>query len=414
MISGVRYDRIFPKTITKEEDLLLKKGGVGVGCYVFDGKLKPAYTNANQVGTVMKDIKCAGYFNVIKKHILNCGNYILASDGEMVKPAMRALKADEISFLELNTSSERALEVVGDTIVAKFLSGDGASSSKPYNGGACGCVRKNGRVFGIDGTNRYKIKWSGEGGVEDWTEGISGAGWMVVQWGLGEILNLVVFADTLIAVREFGLTFVSAYGNPENFKQKNYDGTLPKIFKNTACIVGGNLAFYTEDGLYFFDGNKVKKSELELADEIASPRRATVREGKYYLCGESKTLARPAVLVADEGREFAYIIDFPAEALSVGDRIFAYKEKYQYELLKGGEYGYITDWSDFEVKGKKVLKEIIIECDGEVQIEATNGVISRIVRGVRGKFRPNMRGERFKIAVTGTGEIKKLTAVAEV
>ena len=57
---------------------------------------------------------------------------------------------------------------------------------------------------------------------------------------------------------------------------------------------------------------------------------------------------------------------------------------------------------------------MIIGGEGYVVLEVSNGVISRIVRGVRGKFRPNMRGKSFKIKVCGSGKIEGVSAVAEV
>lgn len=408
------YKKLFPKTEMKTCDMLAAEGGLGVGCYVSDGKLNPALNLIIRLNTVMKDISCAGYFTGVKKNVLLCNSYVLASDGEMKKMMIRRVVAAEPSFVELHTDSVNVLNVVGDEYYGEVTDTGTSVTVSPFEANVCGCVLKNGRIFGIDRDNRHRIKWSGEGGIDDWKEGISGAGRTVAQYGLGEILNLVVFRDTVVAVREFGLTFFSAYGNPENFRLSNPDFRLPKIFKNTAAVADGKLMLYTEDGLYIYDGSVAKKSELSLADEISEPRYASVKEGTYYLIGQSKSLERGAVLVADEGEGYCYLLDFAAEALSVGDRVFAYADKYEYEVSSGGEYTFLSGVTDFGSDAKKVLKEIKISFEGEVKLEVSNGVISRIVRGVRGKFKPNMRGKSFKIAVSGTGKIYNITAVAEV
>ena len=57
---------------------------------------------------------------------------------------------------------------------------------------------------------------------------------------------------------------------------------------------------------------------------------------------------------------------------------------------------------------------MVIDGGEDVLLGVTNGVSSRIVRGVRGKFRPNMRGKSFKITVCGSEKINGVSAVAEV
>ena len=44
-------------------------------------------------------------------------------------------------------------------------------------------------------------------------------------------MNLIVYKDKIVAVREYGLSFLTAYGTPENFKIAYFDKRLPKICK---------------------------------------------------------------------------------------------------------------------------------------------------------------------------------------
>ena len=132
------------------------------------------------------------------------------------------------------------------------------------------------------------------------------------------------------------------------------------------------------------------------------------------MCGVSKTLKRKAVLVYDVALNAAYIIDTDANTISVGPNVFAYSDTYETQLKEGGEYSFTSGEIDFSTRGLKVLKEVVIDGDKDVRLEVSNGVISRIVGGVRGKFRPNMRGKSFKITVCGKGKIDGISAVAEV
>ena len=116
----------------------------------------------------------------------------------------------------------------------------------------------------------------------------------------------------------------------------------------------------------------------------------------------------------DAIKNSAYIIDAPLNAMAAGERFYAYSDTHECELSVGGEYAFTSGELDFSSRGVKVLKEVILDGASEAEIEVSNGVISRIVGGVRGKFRPNMRGKSFKITVRGSEKINGVSAVAEV
>lgn len=404
--------KIFPKTVLKTEDVLKSKGALSVGCYLCDGKLIPAVNNVTQLNYLMDGIKGAWFAAGVNKYVVYCGGYVWSSEGAMDMPDLKRVKTETPSFLELNSAGSRIAAVTGDTNYCKLNERNGSLGA--FGGGVNNCVLKNGRIFGIDSSDAYKIKWSGEGGVEDWKEGISGAGWAVVQDGLGKILNLLVYGDKLVAVREYGLTLFTAFGTPENYSLENLTPRLPKIFKNTAAVAGTALWFYTEDGMYFYGGSKIEKAAFGLAEEISNPHFVTSSRGKLYLCGDSKTLKRRAALVYDAIHGYDYLIDVAADAMCAGDRIFAYEGEYEYELTTDGKYSFTSGELDFSSRGKKVLKEITVDAEGEVSVEVSDGRVSRSVEGVRGKFRPSMRGESFKITVTGDCIIDGVSAVAEV
>ncbi len=90
------------------------------------------------------------------------------------------------------------------------------------------------------------------------------------------------------------------------------------------------------------------------------------------------------------------------------------EERLVKEIDKGKDFKYICEEVDFSLSGRKTLKEINILGGSNLRVEVSDGVNSRILWGLRGKFRPNMRGNSFKITVTGKGKIYKLEAVAEV
>ncbi|MDE7167619.1 MAG: hypothetical protein K2O28_02070 [Clostridia bacterium] len=403
--------KVFPATAIKRVDALASKGALSVGCFVHDGKLIPAINSCTRLNRLNEKAKLSWYSGLTKRYLLFTQNKLYYSFGALNSPTTVSFIAKSPSLIEIRNATASAIYLFGDTTYFKINT---LGNALTFKGGVMDCVMKNGRIFGIDTSKRYTIRWSGEGGIDDWTEGISGAGWAALSQGYGEILNLVVYKEKLVAIREYGLAVLSAYGTPENYKLSYPPYKLPKVYKYTACVVNEKLLFCTDDGIYSYDGNTVEKAGFELADEIESPTFATCNNGKYFLCGVSKTLKRKAVLVYDAALNAAYIIDTDANTISVGPNVFAYSDTYETQLKEGGEYSFTSGEIDFSTRGLKVLKEVVIDGDKDVRLEVSNGVISRIVGGVRGKFRPNIRGKSFKITVCGKGKIDGISAVAEV
>lgn len=402
---------VFPKTTLKKVDVLAADGAFNVGCYTLNGKLIPAINTMKKISEYDGKVRAAWYSAEKKKHVVKIGDSVYYSDGSVQNAPNGPLTAEFPSMIETVVNGESAAVVIGD---GSYYFIGSTAGAKPYKSASHGCVIKNGRIFAIDNANPYKIVWSGEGGIDDWEGGISGAGWAVLHNGYGRILNLVVYADKIIAVREKGLTVITAYGNPENFKVSHIEQKLPEIYKNTSAVVGNKLVFYTKNGLYSFNGAGAEKLFLPLAEEMRTAVTAAVMNETYYLIGESKTLQERTVLAFDSRLNVAYIIFHELDALSVGERLLGYLDTREYELEAGGTYAYTSGEIDFSSSGAKVLKEVVLRGAKDARLEVSNGVNSRIVEGVRGKFRPNMRGESFKITVYGKEKIDGISAVAEV
>ena len=407
----MKYKKAYPKTSRKTVDVLAVDGAISVGCYVSGGKLVPAINSATQLRILSLKATFSWYAEGPKKYIMITQNRVYYTSGALSSAVMLLFTAKSPSMVEMVSDGEPAAYVIGDT---SYLYIGKNHYTQPFNGAVYSCVVKNGRIFGIDNSDPYKIKWSGEGGIDDWEEGISGAGWTTVQYGYGEILNLIVYKDKIVVVRKHGLTFLSAYGAPENFKLSYLETKLPEIYQNTAAVVGDKLAFYTEDGLYFYDGNKVEKCAAGLAEEMVSPTTASAANGKYYLCGKSKTNRDKEILVYDARLNAAYLIPVAANTVSVGEKIYAYGDSYEYRLEEGGVFAFTSGELTFSSTKEKLLKEVIFDCEEDVALEVSNGVSCNILGGVRGKYRPNMRGKSFTIKVSGTEKINGVYAVAEV
>ena len=403
---------IYPKTKTVKENVLAKDGFVNISCKIKNGKLLPTLGFEECEAEIPTDVEFAQYSYVNENYAMVAGsNFYISEDGLNYR-WIREYTETDFNMMDLRAKQTYGALIFGDN---KFLYVDKQTArSRSVSVGIRSSILKNGRYFGIDRTNPYIIKWSGESNYLDWTESISGAGWVEVGYGLGEILNLVLYKDKAVAVREYGLTLFDAHGNPENFNVEYVDGLIPKIYKNTAWVVDGKLVFNTVEGLYYYDGNSVKRAEFYLSDDISDPVYTAVSGKKYLICGNSKTLKKLAILVVEVGENDGYLIDLQAEAIACGKKNFAYLDGTAYELKEGLYFTFTSGEFDFSSPQKKMLKEVVLDADGEVEIEVSNGVNSRILRGVSGKMRVNMRGKRFKITLKSKDKINGLCAVAEV
>jgi len=409
---GVNLKRRFPKTVKLKKDLLSGDGYLAVSCMLKDGKILPALGVAESGGGLPQNIHFAGYTRLIGKYILCADNYFYSSADGRAFDFKKKFTTQYASLVELNRIGEAGAAVFGSASAYYFNAVAGYSEALTAN--VKKCVLKNGRIFGIDAANPYKIKWSGEGSHTDWTENISGAGWVITGGGYGRILNLVVYGDKIAAVRERGINFLHAFGTPENFKLTYYNEVLPEIYSDTAAVIGGKLYFYTVSGLYVYDGSSAKKTELPFCDDIVDCVAASEFGGRYILSGGSRILGRDALLVVNAEEGISYLVEADKGIPVADGEVLIYGADGSFSALEeGAEYLFESAETDFGKRGKKVLKELLLDADGDVEIEVSNGVNSRILWGVRGNLKVNMRGESFKVTIKSNIGINSLYGVAE-
>ena len=403
---------IYPKTKTLKADVLTADGGIFYGCFLKGGMVYPALTARHKETDCPEEVSFACYAEKPDKMLL------LAADGLYYsKDGSAFYKSDtefaaRSPFLFDKQDGEEEAYLAGDEKLLHIK--PSVNSVLPFDCGIYGGVIKNGRLFALDKDDAYKIRWSGGNGGTDWTQGINGAGWARVYPEKGKIINLVVFKQKIAAVCERGIAILSAFGAPENYKLAYIEGVTAEIYKDTAFVADGKLCFYTENGLCFFDGARIKKSCLPLSDEITRPVCAFSFGGKYLLSGYGENLKKHCVIVFDLQNEASYILDEKISAFCMYRQPYCFGSGGAYILEQGGEVCFSSGKTDFGTGKRKFLKSVYIGNSSEAVAEVTNGVKTRIFVGVRGFIRPNMSGEYFKISVKCGGQIRGITAVAEV
>lgn len=77
---------------------------------------------------------------------------------------------------------------------------------------------------------------------------------------LGNILAIVSLRGKLYLFRQYGITAITAFADPLNFKIETVPYHCGKILTNTVAKCGDKVCFFTEKGLHVFDGTSCKRA----------------------------------------------------------------------------------------------------------------------------------------------------------
>lgn len=398
------------KTHTRRADVLAAEGALPVGCKVIKSGIAPALSPEKVSETQFGEAGLFIYSALGGKFIVCAGGTLHTSaDGIKYDAVCGFASAFPFAF-------EERVDGVWKTCVAGDASclscgADGTDIKDTALGLSCG-VPHCGRLFGADASDGYKLRWSGEGGAFDWTESISGAGWLALDPEYGEILKLLKLGSRLVAVRKRGFTLFEMHGNPENFSVTSVRCPSLEISGSSSAVAGGNIIFYCADGLYRFDGVSAEKTAYGFESRITAVSGAVSASGNYYACAKLNSGKRAVLVICRDGS--AFIADCAAKALACrGDEIFALCDDGIYALKKGGEYAFTSGSLDFGTARKKALSGIFIDgfareaeifCDGQ----------TRIYQSVKGLLPVHMCGASFKITLKSPQKINAVYAYAEV
>lgn len=406
-MSGYSY----PASKRVTADVISAYGATPVSCKISDGKIIPALA-AVEIGTAPEGVLTAAYS-------AGCGIYTAATESGIYESSngkrfysVSSLSCASPVVLEDRFDGKACSVVFGDAYCL-FSNGD-SNTTRLHGGKYLSCALMHcGRAFGADGEDGLLLRWSGEGGVLDWYQDISGAGWAYMRPECGKILNLLPYGEKIAAVREYGISLITANGTPENFKISSDESFTRRIYANSAASAGGKIYFFTDEGLCVYNGG-VLPVKHSLSSGISDPVCCFAAGGTYFSGVYSKALSKRALLVYDISDGSDYLIEVEAEAVCGGSAPLAIGGGKTFTLQNTGGFTFKSGIINFGTSCKKTLDRIEIECGGTCDITVSNGDISRTFTGVSGGVRLNMNGREFTVTVSGTDEIRSLTAGAEV
>lgn len=403
------------KTAVNVNEVKCKKynligGGMPFGCKTENGKIVPALS-FGKTYKCPKGVRYAVYVPYSNRYYaMNATALYNAFDFEAYS-SVAYVNSKLPFFVEYRKDDLPAAKVVFDERAILFHGLNETLHNVPYR--ICGGVYKNGRVFAIDLYDSYKLRWSGEKGVDDWVEKIDGAGWLYVDTKYGEIVNLIVYKDHIAVIQKNGISLLDAHGTPEDFKITLSMPTR-QIYRNCSVVCGGKLYFCAIDGLYAFNGSYAERVEIALAENFTSALYAAVYGSCVFVAGTQKKLERGVILVYDTEDKSSYYIDLAATAIVAGNYPYAYKDTSAVLLEKGTVFTYESELLGNFSKRKKRLESVFIDCDKNVDITVETESVRHTFKGVKGRLTTHVCGVNFKVSVTGTdAEIKAFTANVE-
>lgn len=273
-----------------------------------------------------------------------------------------------------------------------------------------------GRLFGIDASDEYMLRWSGYA-LQSWMEGVDGAGYVRLKPRLGKLLNLFVLGEKIVIVREAGISVLSVLGDSRHMRLDVCDKyELPRVYVNSSAICRGQLWIFTQKGMRVFDGDSVSVAPM---DDFATEyvlKHAKVSDDKYIYYSATKGSAKclfeydvetGACTLFANGCHSPYFIESDAYAFSgriLGNIL---------PNINDANRKWVSKPVTFGEGERAVLKSLTVEGSGRFTVE-TDCDGRKLYSSGAGRFRFAESGQSFTFRVTGNGSVTSMTAEWEV
>ena len=381
-----------------------------VGCFLRNGKLIPAYGSEIMCDDFPSGVTFTAHPKLISGCLFGTDSELHISGDLKHFQKITSVNGGVTPFMaEYSRFFEAFVTVIWGDKAVHIINGKLAETEElPYSL-SCAVVHC-GRLFGADSERKFILRWSKADNFQDNSEELHLSGNVTLSPERGGILNLLVFKGKIVAVREYGLTVLSALSSPENFGFDFTDTDCDKIYKNTARIVGNKLYFYSVSGLKYFDGSKI--SAVESQHAVSAPVAACEYAGKYYVAGTCAKLNRRVILCVNLSDGESCIIDVPAETLLAKEGVYYSHGSTFNKIIEGTKYSFESGSIDFGTGKLKTVTQIDVQ--GKADLRISNGVCTRIFTGACGIVRPHLRGRSFTITVDGEEQLNAVTVTAEV
>lgn len=327
---------------------------------------------------------------------------LLAQNGTSVSDTGLRYASLPVALPYRSTAGEEWLVLAGEGVVAYTGGGTKALSSHS----AVAAAVHYERLFLADRNSR--VYFSDALDLANWTQGVQEAGYVDLPSDYGEIRKAVSFDERLYLFRDYGVTELRAFGDNRNFKAVHRALPSGKVYPETIAVCGNALYFFSESGLYKSDGDKETRLFPALTKAFDGAMQTEARGafggGKYAL--SAKTAAGEGrILVADVGRESAYLLCDEAKVVCGGGEIRLQKDGLLYGLGDGTGK---AEWQSGVIEaltGRKFIRELRLYGSGALDCVFSNGREERsfsvLFRDGFARACPMMPGRNFTLEITG-------------
>lgn len=218
---------------------------------------------------------------------------------------------DVLCFLDEN-GEECYFAVTKDGV---FALANGEARTVGADGGTCAAVHYE-RIFTADGC---RISYSNPLAPEDWTGSVQGAGFVDLPSEGGDAVALVSFRERLYLFRGHGITRLRALGDTLSLKAETVPFVCGNILSGSVQNCGGYVLFFTENGLYSFNGTSCSLMDGCGASyiDLTMPLSSAVYDGNYA-CAVTLKGGERAIFCADPIQRTGYFLRYEAESLACG------------------------------------------------------------------------------------------------
>ncbi len=340
---------------------------------------------------------------------------IVYSDGEKLYQADLAtarsfsqinvtLGTDNLTFLNCEYNGQDVLWICDDRGHLVIYDGTNVQtmSDTPYFSDAC---VYNGRVYATSGSGNNVLRFSAENDPTEWRES-EGAGKVQFPDDGGKILRCVVYKESLIIFREYGVYKYVRYPGSSTYTLTKVFCTEQPIYPKSVCVCDGRLIFLSGKGFYALDGSVVTAIWKNLFPLIESAKNCSAAcfDNRYYLTfsmkkdgtqvgEENAYFVNNAFLVVDaDGKEYgitrgADVAEFiPVEYKGETELFCRFTHSYHtFDIGMVGNSGKVFSTSLKKVwyhpvslcasAGEKViLKKIFLRSSGEITVKVKTDV----------------------------------------
>lgn len=259
----------------------------------------------------------------------------------------------------------------------------------------------------------FTVRYSAPYAPTDFADSLDDGGSIVFYSDKGNIVAFAPLKNALCIFYERGIAVIEYAASGSGFVRKDVAYGGGRIFGRSVgvCAVGGEKAvFLADDGLYVFDGNRVKRTCENIG---IFPKRDTrvcdyaQIDGRYVLTYTDERDGLKTVVLDVESGEGCFA--FVPTGLGGGDGVAlcAYGNKVRRlclggDLPDGEERIFTAHGVEFGNVGVKTLKTLAFTGDGEFTMTVKNGKKEKnfavVLKNGRACVRVDMRGRAFDLA----------------